>query len=245
LEKAIALRPDYPESYSLLAFDSLITRKGIDESIASLKKLLVELPGRHDLTFMLAQLYLEKGEGKTGREMLEQVVKSNADEQVRQDAAGLLAQISSFEKAKEEDSEDDKKPEPAEVSADPVVTETTNKNSPPPDPSSYLREVLRHPAQGETQLQGTLLKLECDPKGIVFVVQNGTALLRLRTASFDDIELTTYDTSVKGEITCGERKPANAVVVAFVASADKKLKSDGVLKAIEFVPADFKLKPTP
>jgi hypothetical protein len=79
----------------------------------------------------------------------------------------------------------------------------------------------------------------------VFVIQNGTALLRLRTASFDDIELTTYDTSVKGEITCGERKPANAVVVAFVASADKKLKSDGVLKAIEFVPADFKLKPTP
>src|ERR1043165_5046089 len=35
LEKAIALRPDYPESYSLLAFVSLVTRKGIDESIAS------------------------------------------------------------------------------------------------------------------------------------------------------------------------------------------------------------------
>jgi hypothetical protein len=34
-------------------------------------------------------------------------------------------------------------------------------------------------------------------------------------------------------------------VVAFVANADKKLKFDGVLKSIEFVPADFKLKPTP
>src|ERR1051326_3901726 len=98
LEKAIALRPDYPESYSLLAFISLVTRQGMDESIASLKKLLISLPGRHDLTFMLAQLYLGKGEGKLARELLEQVVKSSADEQVRQSAEGSLFQFSSFEK---------------------------------------------------------------------------------------------------------------------------------------------------
>jgi hypothetical protein len=59
------------------------------------------------------------------------------------------------------------------------------------------------------------------------------------------MELTTYDTSVKGEITCGERKPANSVIVDYVVNTDKKLKFDGVLKSIEFVPADFKLKPTP
>src|SRR6185369_16701857 len=60
LQKAIALRPDYPESYSLMAFISLVTKDGIDESIASLKKMLISYPGRHDLTFMLAQLYLAK-----------------------------------------------------------------------------------------------------------------------------------------------------------------------------------------
>jgi FimV-like protein len=245
LEKAIALRPDYPDSYSLLAFVSLVTGKGIDESIVSLKKMLATVPGRLDLTFMLAQLYLEKGESKVAREMLEQVVKSSADEQVRHDAGNLLSQVSSFEKAKEEDAEDDKNAAPAKPSADPIVTETVNKPSPPPDPSAYLREVLRQPAAGETQLQGTLLRLECDPKGIVFVVQAGTSLLKLRAASFDDMELTTYDTSVKGEITCGERKPANAVVVAYLPNTDKKLRIDGVLKSIEFVPADFKLKPAP
>src|SRR5262249_22138275 len=163
---------------SLLAFINLVTRKGIDESIVSLKKLLVTLPGRQDLAFMLAQLYLEKGEGKIAREMLEQVVKSSADERLRQDATGLLAQISSIEKAKEEHSEEDKKPEPPATSTDQVVTETTNKPAPPPDPSRYLREVLRQPRPGETQLEGMLVKLECDPKGIVFVVRAGTALLR-------------------------------------------------------------------
>ena len=105
--------------------------------------------------------------------------------------------------------------------------------------------MLRQPKPGETQLQAALVKLECDAKGIVFVVQAGAGLLRLRKASFNAIELTTYDPAVKGDITCGERKPANAVIVAYLAGADKKLKIDGVLKSIEIVPADFKLKPTP
>ena len=244
LEKAIALRPDYPESYSLLAFISLVTGKGIDESIASLKKLLISLPGRHDLTFMLAQLYLEKGEGKLARELLEEVVKSNAEEHVRQNAASLLSQISSVEKAKQDDEGPQKELPPVIVGASKGGgTEAPTPPPPPPDPSSYLREVLRQPKPGETQLQGTLVKLECEPKGIVFVVQTGTGFLRLRTASFDAIELTTYDPAVKGDITCGERKPANAVVIAYIAGADKKLKIDGTLKSIEFVPADFKLKP--
>jgi len=239
LEKAIALRPDYPESYSLLAFISLVTGKGIDESLVSLKKISASLPGRHDLTLMLAQLYLEKGERKRAREMLEQVVKLSGDEQVRQDAAGLLSEISNFEKAKEEAAEDEKQSAHAVAGADQVVTDKPA----PTDPSSYLREALRQPRQGETQLQGTLVRIECDAKEMVFVVQTGATLLRLRTTGFSDIELTTYDPSVKGDITCGERKPANAVVIAYLANADAKLKINGILKSIEFVPSDFKLQP--
>jgi FimV-like protein len=239
LEKAIALRPDYPESYSLLAFISLVTRKGIDESLVSLKKISATLPGRHDLTLMLAQLYLEKGDDKLAREMLQQVVKLATDPAVQQDAAGLLSQISSGEKGKEVVAEDEKQSSHA-AGADQAITE---KPGPPPDPSSYLREALRQPKQGEAQLQGSLVRIECDAKGMVFVVQTEATLLRLRATGFADIELTTYDPSIKGEITCGERKPANTVVIAYIANADAKLKTNGILKSIEFVPADFKLKP--
>ena len=98
------------------------------------------------------------------------------------------------------------------------------------------------PGAGETQLQATLVKIECEPKGIVFVVQTANGLLRLRTRNFDDIELTTYDPKVAGEITCGDRKPENMVIVCYLPNTDKKVKADGVLKSIEFVPADFKLK---
>ena len=243
LEKAIALRPDYPESYSLLAFISLVTGKGIDESLASLKKITASLPGRHDLTFMLAQLYLEKGERKLAREMLEQVVKLSADEEVRRDAAGLLSDISNFEKATQKAAEDEKQSAHAAADENQVIIQPNNKPAPPPDPSSYLREALRPPKAGETQVQGTLARIECDAKGMVFVVQAGATLLRLRATGFSDIELTTYDPSMRGDISCGERKPANVVVIAYVVNADTKLKINGILKSIEFVPSDFKLKP--
>jgi hypothetical protein len=64
LRKAIELRPDFPESYNLLAFVSLITGQGVDESIAQMKRLLSTSPGRHDFMYMLGQLYARNGEYK-------------------------------------------------------------------------------------------------------------------------------------------------------------------------------------
>jgi tetratricopeptide (TPR) repeat protein len=52
LQKAIDLRPDFPESYNLLAFVRLVTGEDVDDSIASLKRLLVSTPGRQDFAFM-------------------------------------------------------------------------------------------------------------------------------------------------------------------------------------------------
>ncbi|HEU4931050.1 MAG TPA: hypothetical protein VFT48_03175 [Pyrinomonadaceae bacterium] len=232
LQKAIALRPDFPESYNLLAFISLITGQGIDESIASMKKLLSNSPGRHDFIYMLGQLYLRKEDYRMARELLEVIAKSNAEEQIRGHAEQLLKEIHRYEEAKRNGGRMvfDSEPGPNATR----VQET--------DPSVYLREVLRTPGEGETQLQATLVKIECEPKGIVFVVQTANGLLRLRTENFEDISLTTYDPKVAGEITCGARKPENVVIVCYLPNTDKKVKADGVLKSIEFVPAEFKLK---
>ena len=260
LQQAIKLRPDYLESYNLLAFVSLVTGEGLNEAIDSLKSALKVSPGRDDFSFTLAQLYARLGDYKTSRQMLEQVAKSaNADEYLRLHSSSLLKQIQEIEDRA--GTHDQLRPAPNSGSGPPKLvnagSETTttaadantSRPKPPPaptpapDPSYYLREVLRKPGPGETQLQGKLLRLECDAKGIVFVVETEAGLLKLRTASFDDIELTTYDTNVKGEITCGERKPVNVVIVCFLPNTDKKVKADGVLKSIEFVPDDFKLKP--
>jgi tetratricopeptide (TPR) repeat protein len=238
LQKAMALRPDYPESYKLMAFVNLVTGENIDNSIVTMRRLLNALPGRHDFTNILAQLYLRKDDIKTARLLLEEVTKSNASDENRKQAEELLKQISTYEERVEEVRKLDQAagPPPVVVSASEPVTQQR-----PTDPSSALREVLRKPAAGETQLQAKLVKIECEAKGIVFVVQTTTGLLRLRTATFDDITITTYDPKVNGEITCGPWKMPATVVVCYVPGVNKRTKVDGVLKSVEFVPAEFKL----
>lgn len=256
LKKAIELRPDYPESYNLMAFVSMVTGDDLKETIESMKQILSASPGRHDFAFTLAQLYARNGDYKQARTMLEQLIKSDADEVIRQHSESVLAQITrieenagTYDQLKPQRRADGTAPALIKATTESSGTEsTTADNNPQPaaasDPSAYLREVLRPPAAGETQLQAKLLRLECDAKGVItFVVQTDNGLLRLRAASFDEVEITTYDTSVKGEITCGERKPANPVIVNYVPNTDKKIKADGTVKSVEFVPADFKLKP--
>lgn len=242
LQKAIDLRPDFPESYNLLAFVRLVTGEELDESIASLKRLLVSTPGRQDFAYMLGQLYLHKGELKAAREVLEQVVNSNCDEETRRSAQELLTQARSAEErpARYRAAE----PATATGTMTQVVSATPAPTPEPVDPSSYLREALRQPETGEIQVQGKLARIDCEGKTIVFVIQTATGLLRLRTSgAFEDLAITTYDSSVNGEITCGPRKPENVVIACYLPNADKRLKVDGLLKSIDFVPSDFQLKP--
>ena len=237
LKRAIELRPDFPESYDLMAYVSLITGNEVDESIASIKRILSASPGRIDSTFMLGQLYMRKNDYKTARPLLEQVAKSSEEE--AKTAREMLDRINKYEKelADYEEALKNRSQGPAVVAGETVLFQSS-------DPSSSLREALRKPRNGETQVMATLVKIECEVKNvIIFVLQTPTGLLRLRTNSFTGVEIVTYTTEVTGDISCGPRKPVNAVVICYLPNNDKRWKSDGILKSVEFVPADFKLKP--
>jgi tetratricopeptide (TPR) repeat protein len=246
LQKAIALRHDYPESYNLLAFVSLVTGTQMDEAIASLKRALQVSPGRNDFYYMLAQLYVRTSDYKTARQLLEQLVNSNAEDNTRQHSQTLLNQITQIEEQRSRYEAANKARghgSPTFGTSVAASTEGEAVEQSASGPSSYLREVLRQPAAGETQLQGYLVRIDWAPKGIIFVVNTGTSLLKLRADGFENVEITTYSPDVKGDISCGPRKPENLVVVCYVPGVDKRTKADGVLTSIEFVPKDFKLKP--
>ena len=245
LAKAIELRPDYPESYNLLAFVNLVTNSQLDESIELLKRVLTTSPGRHDLRYTLAQLYMRKEDYKTARQIAE-LLSQNSDASVRQQAQGLLKAMASREEQIAQLEALRKSGNGTEVSGPPtiIVSSAGTESGPaePPDPSSYLQAALRKPEVGEKRVQGTLLRLECDAKGITFVVKVEDRLLKLRTDRFESIQIVAFTTDVSGEITCGPRKPENIVVVCYAPPTDARAKSDGAIKSIEFVPKDFKLK---
>lgn len=237
LKKAIELRPDFLESYGLLAFVSLVSGNNLDESVQSLKRALTSSPGRNDLAFMLAQVYMRKEDYKPARELMQKLSENNGDAELRQRAQDMLGQLTSMEEqaARRTLSRDQ-----------PTMRNSGDSGSRPEvsvntDPSSYLREALRKTQSGETQVQGLLLRIDCDAKAITFIVQAGERTLRLTTTSFEHVDLTSFSSDAGNEIKCGPRKPENNVVVTYVPASETRAKTNGVAKSIEFVPKDFKL----
>jgi tetratricopeptide (TPR) repeat protein len=246
LKRAIQLRPDFPESYSLLAFVNLVTGTELDETVALLKHALGGSPGRNDLVFMLAQLYMRKEDFKTVRQLIAKLSSDN-DAEMRQRAQSLLAQLVSVEgqlariQAMKEESESRGTSTPRGSSAAGTSDALVDNY----DPTAALRESLRHPGAGETQAQGKLTRIDCDAKAITFVVRINERQIKLSTDTFQHVDLMSFSENAGREVTCGLRKPEDNVVVCYLPANDPRAKTAGVIKSIEFVPADFRLQAGP
>lgn len=242
IKRAMELRPDYPELYALLAFVNLVTNSHLDESIDLLKHALAISPGRRDLILTLAQIYIRKQEYQTARELLEKVIGNNTDVQVHRRAESLLAWIASIE---EQLARLHAEGNPGVVGAPGNFWLQDSEIIENPDPSAMLRDALRKPRADEIQVQGTLMRIDCDPKGIVFTVKVGDRQLKVKTDSFAKMNFISFTATARGEITCGLRKPENDVVVNYLPAADVQAKVDGVVKSVQFVPNDFRLNTKP
>ena len=93
LRRAIALNPGFTESYRLLAFINLVTGEQLDEAVELLRQGLKLSPGRPDLTFILAQVYLRMKDTDAARTTLQQLLNSGANSRLRARAQSLLERM--------------------------------------------------------------------------------------------------------------------------------------------------------
>ena len=242
LKNAIALRPDFHDSYNLLAYVNLVMGTDIDETIELLNGVLARSPERNDHRYMLGQLYMHKDDYKQARPLLEQVAAGNLEANVRSHAQKLLGVMTEIEELEV------KKEEARRARG----FATSNGNQPQigaaanqavNDPSADLREVLHLPTTGEARVAGVLMSIDCEANGLVFVVKTQERTLRLRADSFQQVRRVSFTADVRGTITCGARKPENPVGVCYLPISDKRANSDGVLSSVEFVPREFQLVP--
>ena len=251
LRKAIELKPDYPESYHLLAWVNLVTNEQLDEGIELLKRARALSPGNEHYAFVLAQIYMRQEKFDAARQTVEPLARNASDPQMRAGAQSILQNINSMQEqlaryrgARETDGSDIAAARSQRAGQ--TQSEDDDNEGPPMTEAEAravaLQEALRKPQEGETRVQGVLTRIECGPKGIVFHVKVGERVLRLQSGSFESIQLTAFTPDAGSEITCGPRKAENPVVVTYRAQADARARTDGPLLALEFVPADFRLK---
>jgi len=240
LAKAIDLNPAFPESYSLLAFVNTVTGEDLDGTIKLLNKALALTPGRQDLSLMLAQVYLRQQKPDLAKQILEPL-RNTKDRNIKRQAESILASIKQYEDAMS--AYNSGAPQLQQPKSEPTAREQTTN---PMSESDYLRESLRPVETGETRIQGSFLKLECNNSGVAFfMIQSGDKLYKVRATALGNVQLTSY---VQGatEVGCGARKSQENVVMTFRPTndpKDAKAKIDGDAIAMELVPKDFQLKP--
>ncbi|MEA2173566.1 MAG: hypothetical protein QOD00_1158 [Blastocatellia bacterium] len=238
LKRAVALKPDFLESYRLLAFINLVRNEQIDESIKMMKDALALSPGKQEYSFVLAQLYMRKEEFETARQVLEPIAINSSDPDLRAHARALIDSL----KSREEQAARFKALEKDNLKMSDDGGASSQPHDEKAELQSALQRVLRKPGAGEDHARALLLNIDCGPKGIVFNFKAGERALNLRTDNFTHLTFISYTTEIAGDISCGARQPANNVVVTYRPAKDPRTKTDGEIIAIEFVPKDFELK---
>lgn len=98
LTKAIEIAPDFPESYRLLAFLNLATNSKLEEAAALLDHALALSPGRHEFSYVLAQVQFRRKDYAAARATLDQVIEGSPNPLLRDQAREMLEIIAITEK---------------------------------------------------------------------------------------------------------------------------------------------------
>jgi tetratricopeptide (TPR) repeat protein len=263
LKRASELKPDFAEAYHLLAFVNLVAGERLDEAAELIKRARTLAPGNDEYALVLAQIYLQQQNYDAARRELEPLTRSASEPQLRANAQSLLNAVQTMQQQSAEmketragvtgeaEGEADNSPPRLRRRADAAAEAQAEANAASgksPDEladeafDTALHDALRKPEQGETRTLGTLVRIDCSAKGMVFVLRVGARELKLQTDSFERLHLMAFTPEAGSELTCGARKTQSAAVVTYRPPKDARAKTDGALVALEFVPARFKLK---
>ncbi|HEV2864643.1 MAG TPA: tetratricopeptide repeat protein [Pyrinomonadaceae bacterium] len=233
LLRSIELAPEFIEPYKLLAMLENERGEGPEASIRLLRRALEIAPRRRELTLMLAQAQLSKGDFSEARRLAEEVARLSGDPRQREFARTLLTQVETrAEAAARLKSQEDAAAARPEASL-PATPQ-------PCDMPAAGPQHKRLRFSGE-QVCGRLTQIECEGGRIVLHVESGGRALRLTAEALNRVRFITYTAAVKtGQLTCGPRDLSAPVLVTYRPRKDALSPFDGEAEAVEFVPEDWK-----
>jgi tetratricopeptide (TPR) repeat protein len=229
LLRAIELAPSYPESYHLLAFVNLATGEQFDQAESLLRQAMRMAPAREEFAFVLAQIYERKRDWAKAREVLNPLRRSR-NAQLRVKAEQVLKSIDTTES------------ELARLAASGLLVPDNSSSSSTVSALSQ-KPRLKKRFDGE-RVRGLLTNVECYDSGdAVLTIREGERHLRFRSENLRRITFVTYVEGMGRSITCGQRNPANLVLLTYRTQNSARTEFDGEAVAIEFVSEDMEFEP--
>jgi tetratricopeptide (TPR) repeat protein len=255
LKKAIALAPDFGESYDLLAFIALVNNDQTDEAAALLQKAIKLQPGNEKYVMRLAELYMRQGKFDQASAIAAKYSKSDDDE-IRSRASALESQINSRKAYEQQlaafNQRRDSRAAGNESSGEPVLRKREQQKPMSEEEiakaseeagNRSINEALRQPQAGEKRVLGTIQKIECKGGAITYQVRtDGTGPLSLSSKDFQNLPVTSFAPGADNiSIGCGIDLSALYALLTYKEPSTPKPGAKGELVSVEFVPKTFRI----
>lgn len=242
LRKAIALNPNFAESYSLLSFVNIVRGEQIPESVEIIKKALAIAPGNQWYQVRLAELYMLGENYAESRKILQRLVATASDDRLKLYAENSLTRLNSFE-SQRLSLKNSNKVEVDGITDQPMSDEEIARRNAIAT-NEAVNRALRIPKADEKRLLGYVTKIDCLSNEIVVSFKTDGKTMQFRSDSFENLRLISFDQDfANSEFGCGTLKNEAFAVITFRPTENAKSKTQGELVAIEFVPKNFTLMP--
>ncbi len=228
LQRALALRPGYTQAKLLLGYVYLASGEATAARDLLLPVVRAE-PTNHLAALRLAEALVALHDFAGVRSVLGPVIARASDAAELDRARMLLGRAVELEALR------DAPPAAPAPTANRVTADARGGAKSP-----RVIPVFRGLGEGERRALGVFEAVQCDPKGVVFVVRTSErTVVRARAAKFDDVEFLAYRTLASTSINCGAQKPAMDVYLTWRPPHGENDATEGTATAIEVLPEGF------
>lgn len=257
LKKAIAINPGFTPSYELYAFISLVNNESLDEGVEFLKTALKQKPGDNDVLMRIAEIWSRQEKFDDAKSLAEKVAQTTDEESTKARADNLLSQIKNMQEVKiyneaarkkydEQMREFEKngggrsvqlaRRQPSQRQLTPEELEIKLKE----EKILSVNQALKPLSNDEKRIFGSISKIACVQKTIVYTVKTDSKTITLTSKDFQNLALVSFDEESSGaSIECNANLSAYKKVLTYKEITGKSAHA-GELIAIDFVPQDFR-----
>jgi tetratricopeptide (TPR) repeat protein len=245
LQKAIQMKPNFSPACSLLAYVNLTTGEPLDETAVMLNRVVQEVPGNQELAYQLAQVYLRQQKMEEAKHLLAPMARNSTNVSLQVRAQGMLNlmqqhadQKAEFQAALAAYNKQDQSAGETDISLAkrPTMRRRSDRSSEEPTTIPQpIQPLLREPADGQKEVKGLLVKMECSEKGITLYVTVETQKLIFQTNKPLSVEFINHVTDSSEAIACQEFNPSRYVRIIYRIHEDANSKYKGEAITVEFI----------
>ena len=247
LKRAMELKPEFAESYRLLALINMVDDEDLGAAIELVEKGLTYRPGDGSLKLLLAKIYLRTERYGEAKEIAQRLASAAADENDWNEANRIISTANQYFAAKAAGAAERR--EGVFGKLPPLILKRSALSD---DDVAGIEDdrmifnlnlLVRPPGFGEKQVVGYIDKVRCSDGDITFVVNTDGETFLLETDTFTEIRMAVLTEGERSfTLDCGVKLSTQLAVMTYSPSIDKKPAIRGRLLSIWFVPNYFRLK---